>query len=126
MELSTRNAIIGAVTDFVKGGDERNLQLLEHVLHTDFRNLQSGFFEKKGVFNIDKTAYLSLIERHRFGGVEREMHVISVDSTGNIALVKVQLNRPEIRFVSFITLVRDEHQTWKVVGNYPHIEPINN
>ena len=123
MELQ-KSAIINAVQDFIKGGDERDTQKLDAILHADYRNLQSGFFEKKGVFNMDKQAYLSLIEQKVFGGTPREIQVELVDRAGAIAMVKVHLNRPDLRFVSFIMLIQDESEDWKVVGNYPHIQPI--
>ncbi|WP_257667078.1 nuclear transport factor 2 family protein [Parapedobacter tibetensis] len=121
---SAENEILSVVTDFVKGGDEQDIQKLDAVLHANYRNLQSGFFEQKGVFNIDKEAYLSLIEQKVFGGTPREIHVESVDRAGALAMVKVHLYRPTFKFISFIALIADENGQWKVVGNYPHTEPI--
>lgn len=123
MELQ-ENAILNAIQDFIKGGDECDTEKLDTILHAEYRNLQCGFFDKKGVFNMDKQAYLSLIEQKVFGGTPREIRFELVDRAGAIAMVKVHLNRPDLRFVSFIMLIQDENEDWKVVGNYPHIQTV--
>ena len=58
--------VIQCITEFIKGGDESNLVKLDKVLHTEFRNIQSGFFVEKGLFIIDKKKYLFFVSEKNF------------------------------------------------------------
>ncbi len=114
-------ALLNAVTDFIRGGDNSDTALLNRVLHQDFRNTQNGFFEKEGVVIFSKTDYLKLIEDKVFGGKPRELTIISVDQIGKIAMVKAELKSSALSFISFISLVLDDHNEWKIIENFPHI-----
>ena len=116
-----KDKIIQCITDFIKGGDESNLEKLDKVLHTAYRNVQSGFFAEKGLFIIDKKKYLSLIEANTFGGIPRSMEIISLDINGDIASAKTKLESETMVFYSLITLIKDEG-SWYIMGNYPHFE----
>ncbi len=56
-----KDRIRQAITDFVKGGDQSNIEILDKVLHKDFRVTNNGFMGTKGVTIIDKQKYLSNI-----------------------------------------------------------------
>lgn len=119
--MENKEKIVKQVTNFIDGADKSNLELLNLALHENFTNVQNGFFEKKGVFIINKEKYLSLVADETFGGVSREMEVISIDIEGNIAMVKANLKSEKLIFTSFISLVLDEAGQWKVIGNFPFI-----
>lgn len=106
-----------AIIDFVKGGDERNLELLDKVLHKDFRITNNGFMGTTGVTIIDKQKYLSLIKDKTFGGLPRKMSIEYVDATQKIAMVKLQLESAENKFYSFNSLVLDDDNEWKLINN---------
>jgi len=124
--MTQNEKIINAVTDFVRGGDERNIEKLDNILHQEFRNTQNGFFAEKGVVVFDKEKYLSLIRDKVFGGNPREMEISSIEEAGNIAIVKALLKSSELTFTSFISLVADENGDWKVIENFPFIRVNNN
>jgi len=113
--------IIQSITNFIQGGDESNLEKLNRVLHKDYRNIQSGFFAKKGLFIIDKKKYLSLIEKNIFGGIPRTMEILSIDVNGDIAFAKTILESEKMIFTSLITLIK-ENTKWYIIGNYPHFD----
>ncbi|RDY60877.1 nuclear transport factor 2 family protein [Flagellimonas nanhaiensis] len=118
--MKDNKAVIDVVTRFISGGDESNVQLLEDVLHPDFRNVQYGFFEEQGVFVIDKPKYLDLIQKGTFGGTPRAMEIEQVDVYTSIAFVKANLESETMVFHSHI-LVICENNKWKVIENFPHI-----
>lgn len=120
--MTQNEKIINAVTDFVRGGDESNVEKLNNILHQDFRNTQNGFFAEKGVVVFDKEKYLSLIRDKVFGGNPREMEIAFIEEAGNIAVVKASLKSSELTFTSFISLVADESGNWKVIENFPFIQ----
>ena len=51
-----------AITNFVKGGDNSDIELLNKTLHNDFRIRNNGFMGTPGVSIIDKQKYLSNIK----------------------------------------------------------------
>ena len=120
--MTTRESIEQAVTDFVKGGDNSDLVLLNNVLHTDFRVASNGFMGTPGVTMIDKQQYLANIRDGIFGGLPRIMNIESVDESGTIALVKLRLESAENQFVSYNSLVLDVDNQWKLIYNLAVVE----
>ena len=116
--------ITEAITDFVKGGDERNTAKLERVLHKDFRVMSSGFMGNPGVAIIDRDGYLEKIRENVFGGIPREMSVEHIDHEGNIALVKLKLRSDANSFVSYNSLVRGEIGQWQLIANLALVEAL--
>ena len=121
--MSNEEKIIKQVTQFLRGGDNSDLEMLDEALHDKYTNVQNGFFGEKGVYVIDKEKYCSLISDKIFGGIPRKMDVNSIDIEGDIAMVKVSLQSKELYFKSFISLVQMEDLNWKVIGNFPHVVP---
>ena len=111
-----------AVTDFVKGGDESNVELLEKVLHKDFRVTNNGFMGTIGVTTIDKQKYLSNIKEGTFGGLSRTMTIESIDESETIASVKLRLESSKNHFISFNSLVLDTDDEWKIINNLAIVE----
>lgn len=120
--MSTTKQVEQAITDFVKGGDNRDINLLDKVLHPDFRVTNNGFMGTSGVTVIDKQKYLSNIRDGIFGGLPRKMTIESIDESETIALVKLRLESSENYFVSYNSLVLDTDNQWKLVNNLAVVE----
>lgn len=120
--MKNEEKIIQQVTNFIQGGDLSSLDLLNKALHENFTNVQNGLFDQKGIFIIDKDKYLSLISKKTFGGLPRNMEIISVDIAGNIAMVKAHLKSEQLTFTSFISVVMSEVGEWKIIGNFPYVQ----
>ncbi len=110
-----------AVKNFLKGGDNRDAELLEKTLHKNFQNIQDGFFDKKGIYVFSKSEYIDLVINKTFGGSKRSVEFISVEELGNISIVKVALESEFLKFSSSIVCVF-ENETWKVISNIPKID----
>ena len=110
------------ITNFVKGGDESNLELLNKVLHKDFRVTNNGFMGTKGVTIIDKQNYLSNIKEGIFGGLPRIMTIENIDENQTIASVKLRIESSEYNFVSYNSLVVDTDNEWKIINNLAIVE----
>lgn len=110
-----------AIEQFIKGGDQRDTQLLEQVIHPSYQNVQDGFFDQPGIFVIPKEEYISLVRDKKFGGQPRTIVYHSLEEKNNIAYAKVSLESPVLKFSSLITCVR-ENGKWQVIGNVPVIE----
>jgi hypothetical protein len=120
--MTTTEKIQEAITHFVKGGDTSDTQVLDKVLHKDFRVTNNGFMGTQGVTVIDKQKYLSNIRDGIFGGLPRKMTIESIDNTETIAMVKLRLESSENYFVSYNSLVLDSDNEWKLVNNLAVVE----
>ncbi|MES2478198.1 MAG: nuclear transport factor 2 family protein [Bacteroidota bacterium] len=123
--MSVKAKIEEAITNFVKGGDNSDVALLDKVLHKDFRVSNNGFMGSAGVTIIDKQKYLSNIREGIFGGLPRKMMIESIDDSGTIAMVKLRLESSENDFVSYNSLVLDTDNEWKLIHNLAVVEAKN-
>ena len=121
--MTEREKIELAITNFVKGGDNSDLDLLKSVLHPDFRVTNNGFMGSSGITVIDKEKYLSNIEEGIFGGLPRKMKIESIDYFKTIAHVKLTLESSENNFISYNSLVLDTDNQWKLINNLAIVEP---
>jgi hypothetical protein len=111
-----------AITHFVKGGDTSDVQLLDKVLHNDFRVTNNGFMGIPGITIIDKQKYLSNIKEGIFGGLPRKMIIENIDESESIAMVKLRLESAENYFVSYNSLILDTDNEWKLINNLAVVE----
>lgn len=122
VHTQTTEKIKQAIINFVKGGDNSDIELLDKVLHSDFRVTNNGFMGTKGVTIIDKQKYLSNIKTGIFGGLPRTMEIENIDENGTIASVKIRLESSENSFISYNSLVVDIDNEWKIINNLAVVE----
>jgi len=115
--------ITQAITNFVKGGDHSDLELLDRVLHKDFRVTNNGFMGISGITIIDKTDYLKKIESGVFGGLPRTMTIEKLDQNGIIASVKLRIESSENDFISYNALILDTDNEWRIIHNLAVVTP---
>lgn len=120
--MTTIEKIEQAITSFVRGGDNSDVDMLDKVLHKDFRVTNNGFMGTAGVTIIDKQKYLSNIGDGIFGGLPRKMSIEQIDDCGTIAMVKLRLESSENHFVSYNSLVLDSDNEWKLINNLAVVE----
>ena len=120
--MKTTNQIKRTVKDFIRAGDVHDIALLESTLHSDFQNIQNGFFDKPGIYVFSKDDYKTLVETKRFGGSPRTIEFLSIKDIGGIAHVDVFLESEFLKFNSHLVLVNEKDETWKVIHNIPTIE----
>lgn len=120
--MQTTEKIKQAITNFVKGGDNSDTELLDKVLHNEFRVTNNGFMGTAGVTIIDKKKYLANIKEGIFGGLPRKMTIESIDHSKTIAMVKIRLESSENDFVSYNSLVLDTDNEWKLINNLAVVE----
>ena len=123
--MTTNEKIIQAITNFVKGGDNSDTELLDKILHNEFRVTNNGFMRNAGVTIIDKKTYLENIKNGIFGGLPRKMTIESIEDSKTIAMVKLRLESSENYFVSYNSLVLDIDNEWKLINNLAVVEAKN-
>lgn len=120
--MTNREKIEQAVMNFVKGGDNSDIVLLDKVLHSDFRVTNNGFMGTAGVTIINKEKYLTNIRNGVFGGLPRKLEIENIDENESIAMVKLRLESSENYFVSYNSLVLDTDNEWKLINNLAVVE----
>ena len=115
--MKENDKIRQAIIDFVKGGDNSDIKLLDKVLHKDFRVTNNGFMGTSGITIIDKTEYLNKIKSGVFGGIPRIMKIEELDQSRIIASVKLRIESSENDFISYNSLVLDTDNQWKIINN---------
>lgn len=115
--MNENDRIKQAIIDFVKGGDHSDIELLDKVLHKDFRVTNNGFMGTSGVTIINKNEYLNKIKSGIFGGLPRKMKIEELDQSGIIASVKLRIESSENYFISYNSLVLDTDNQWKIINN---------
>lgn len=115
--MNENDRIKQAIIDFVKGGDNSNVELLDNVLHKNFRVTNNGFMGTSGITIIDKNEYLNKIKSGIFGGLPRKMKIEELDQSGIIASVKLRIESSENDFISYNSLVLDTDNEWKIINN---------
>jgi hypothetical protein len=113
--------IKSAIENFIKGGDNNDVMLLEKTLHPSFQNIQDGFFDQKGIYIFNKEDYIDLVKTKKFGGNPRSIDFVSIEQMGNIGIAKVALESQYLKFFSMITCVCKNSQ-WQIIHNTPKIE----
>jgi hypothetical protein len=121
--MTTTEKLEQAITEFVRGGDNSDLVMLDKILHKDFRVTNNGFMGVPGVTIIDKQKYLANIKEGIFGGLPRKMTIERIDFSDTIAMVKLRLESSENYFVSYNSLVLDSDKEWKLINNLAVVEP---
>jgi hypothetical protein len=120
--MTTTEKVKQAITNFVKGGDNSDTDMLDKVLHNNFRVTNNGFMGTSGVTIIDKQKYLANIREGIFGGLPRKMTIESIEDSQTIAMVKLRLESSENYFVSYNSLVLDIDNEWKLINNLAVVE----
>src|SRR5690606_14816909 len=115
--MNDNDRIRQAILDFVKGGDNTAVELLDNVLHKEFRVTNNGFMGTSGITIIDNNDYMNKIKSGDFGGVPRKMRLQEIDKTGTIASVKLRIESSENDFISYTSLVLDTDNEWKIINN---------
>lgn len=115
--MNENHKIKQAIIDFVKGGDNSDLEILDKVLHKDFRVTNNGFMGTQGITIIDKNEYLNKIKSGIFGGLPRKMKIEALDQSGIIASVKLRIESSENDFISYNSLILDTDNEWRIINN---------
>ncbi|HMC01546.1 MAG TPA: nuclear transport factor 2 family protein [Flavobacteriaceae bacterium] len=123
--MKENDRIKQAIIDFVKGGDNSDVELLDNVLHKEFRVTNNGFMGTSGITIIDKNDYLNKIKSGVFGGLPRKMKIEEIDQSGIIASVKLRIESSENDFISYNSLVLDTDNKWKIINNLAVVKAKN-
>ncbi len=111
-----------AIHHFVSAADQRNSAEMDKVLHKDFRAVVNRLFGSTEVSIMNKTLYLDLLKQGKIGGDNRTVEINSVNLEGNNAVVRASFSGKELKFNTFIQLVKDTEGHWSLISDMPLIE----
>ncbi len=122
--MKTEDKIRAAVQAFLKGGDKRNTQVLNQVLHTAFRSMVNRFAGRTCLSIIPKETYVELIEQGIIGGIPRIITSMYIELAGHVAAAKVRMQSDKLAFTSFYSLILNENEEWQLISDLPFAFPI--
>lgn len=116
-----------AVLAFVKAGDERNIAVLEKLIHENFRALAHppGTTIAKPVIE-GRANYLALIQEGKIGGKPRTVSLHSADVWNNTAIVRLEMESAELHFSSTLSLFYALETGWQIVHDLVELQARGN
>lgn len=115
-------AITSVIQQFAKAGDEQNVEMLEKVLHPNYRVLWN--MPEKGTTSVlDRETYLNLVREKKIGGDARSLTLESVELiNGGNALIKVSMKGGKANFQSLYSIIKDQEGNWLLVQDQVFME----
>jgi hypothetical protein len=110
-----------SIEAFRTAGDERNVGVLEALLHTDFR-LLAYFGGATEAATMDKAAYTGALKAGKIGGKPRTLKILSVDLRGNHAACRISMESAELRFDNYMHWVKTG-SGWQLLNDLTHAVP---
>ncbi len=125
MDEGEREAIESVVTDYLEGMIWNDPERLRRAMHP--LCMQSGHY--KGQFEFyDRDTFIESLESERTAepGTPYAARVVSVDMTGDVAVVKVTNESLGTSFTDYLTLIRVEDR-WRIVMKafFDHADAVN-
>ncbi len=117
--LEDLQAIEKAIQHFVKKADQQDATALEAILHDEFRAIINGLFGSKEVSILSKDSYLAALNAGKIGGDQRDVQIHSISIDGQNAVVNATFTGKELTFRTFIQLVKEDTQAWKLISDMP-------
>lgn len=94
------------IRSLVMAADARDADRVSALLANDFRVVLHDFPEEGKTTVLDKSTYLGMMREGKIGGEKRQVHIESVQESGNIASAKVILESEVKYFHSYYHLIR--------------------
>ena len=113
MDDAERAAIEAVVTDYVEGMSSHDAERLRRAMHP--LCMHSGHY--KGNFEFyDRDAFIESLEDEQTEapGAPCRSEILSLDSTGDVAVAKLTVECLGTSFTDYLTLIRVENQ-WRIV-----------
>lgn len=102
------------VKNYILGGDLQDVQLLEQVMHDNYRVIINDTQENT-IKELNKSTYLDFIAKKVFGGDPRAFEIESIEISKNLnATVKLKMTSSKAIFYSQFSLVKQNEKWWLI------------
>ncbi len=116
MEQETKMVI----ESFVEAIAERDIDVLDSLLHDDFRVIANQFKGADKTLILPKTAYLKMIEEGKIGGDPYTLKILNSSVFKHTAMIQADLvhkEKPNMHI--FFVLVQGLSGNWKIASDTP-------
>jgi hypothetical protein len=111
---------------FAKAADKRDLKTLEVILHPAYRSVLNKAFGSPDVSLLSKEDYIGMAKAEKIGGTDRQLHILALEMQPEIAHATVLMESADLRFTSYLSMVRNAEGKWQVISDTPRIEALVN
>jgi Putative lumazine-binding len=116
-------AVEQVVKTFVRGGDTRDVALLESVLHPEHRVTINQFMGGDGVTALNREVYLGMIREGKIGGQPRTFSITGFQTLGHTAQAQVHMESAQLSFDNFLSFVQDKTGKWWLINDAATAKP---
>ena len=109
------SAVKQAITNYLSGIDNRNMEAVEQTLYTDATVVTVNTISNK-TSSLSADEFVSQLKNGTLGGWKREVSFSSVDVNDKTAMTKVELTAAKIKQISYLSLFNDNGK-WKIVSD---------
>ena len=117
-------SIAQVLTTYVSAADDQNTEVLQGILHPEYRALANRIFESDKLQVLSKALYLSLINDGTIGGDKRKVEINETEVIGHNAFVRATFTGHDHIFNTFILLAQNSNGDWKIVSDMPQMEKL--
>jgi membrane-bound lytic murein transglycosylase len=118
-EMETKK-IQALITAYAAAVDTKNTAAAEKFLDAEFRVVLNNYNNSGGTTILTKNQYLDMIKDGRAGGSKRTVSFLLNDIHDNAAVIKVKLERDNVVFTNYYSLIKRNNQ-WLVVNDIPQL-----
>jgi Putative lumazine-binding len=116
-------AVKQVIQEYVKGTDNRNIDMLEKVLYPTGNYFSYNTITNK-VSQMSNDQYLEKVKKGQTGGWERQLNINSVDVNDNTAIAKIEVSDARMKQHGYLTLVKEDG-AWKIMSGAYTLENAN-
>lgn len=106
------------IAQFMEGGDKQDVDLITSTLHPEAQQFFKG---PEGLVRLSTPAYLEMVAGKKIGGVTRNLDILDIDITGELATVKAEMKNDAMHFDNYFSLMKVD-TSWKIVSIVLHLE----
>lgn len=112
--------IVELIDSFQQGMAGRNLEIMEAILHPEYRAIVNRMQGQTGTTVISRADYLTLMAAHKIGGLTYKTQINQITVSGHTAMADVLFRSDDaLDMHKFLFLVQDDKGNWQLVGDLP-------
>ena len=116
MEQAIRETVI----KIEQAAAERNNNLLNSLLHEDYRVIANRFKGSNEVTIISKGNYLVMMKNGKIGGTKYSIEFNQINITSHTAIVDLTYkSESEPDMHKYLVLIQNEENSWEVISDIP-------
>lgn len=121
-QTTAEEAVKQTIIQFAMAADNRDIAMLDNLLHTHFRLGMNRLFGSNDLNTMDKSVYIDKIKSGELGGDKRAVTIENITIVQNNAMAKATFKGSKMTIVTLLQLIKTSDGKWMVLNDIPTIE----